>query len=55
MSDEKSIRIIEFSGSQSDWDGWSEKFLARAENKGYRKLLLFKKNQVGIDVVPTES
>ncbi len=22
----KSIRIIEFSGKQSDWNGWSEKF-----------------------------
>ena len=55
MTEEKSIRIIEFSGDQSDWDGWSEKFLARAEHKGYRKLLLCKKNQAGTDVVPTES
>ena len=55
MSEEKSIRIIEFSGKQSDWDGWSEKFLAKAEHKGYRKLLLCKRNTVGYDVIPTES
>jgi len=55
MSDEKSIRIIEFSGKQSDWDGWSEKFLAKAEHKGYRKLLLCKKSKSGFDIVPTES
>ncbi len=35
VRDEKAIRIIEFSGRQSDWDGWSVKFLTRAENKGY--------------------
>lgn len=55
MSEEKSIRIIEFSGKQSDWDGWSEKFLAKAEHKGYRKLLLCKKSKSGFDIVPTES
>ena len=33
MSEEKSIRIIEFSGKQSDWGGWSEKFLTKAEMK----------------------
>ena len=54
MSEEKSIRIIEFSGKQSDWDGWSEKFLAKAEHKGYRKLLLCRKNKDGYDVIPTE-
>jgi len=53
MSEEKSIRIIEFSGKQSDWDGWSEKHLAKAEYKGYRKLMLCKKNEEGFDVVPT--
>ena len=37
---EKSICIIEFSCKQSDWDGRSEKFLARAKCKGYKKLLL---------------
>ena len=45
---EKSIRIIEFSGKQSDWDVWSEKFLARAKCKGYKKLLL------GSEKVPTQ-
>ena len=35
VSEERAIRIIEFSGKQSDWDGWSEKFLAKAEMKRY--------------------
>ena len=34
MSDLKSIRVIEFSGRTTDWEGWSEKFLARAKRKG---------------------
>ena len=55
MSDKKAILIIKFSGRQSDWDGWSVKFLARAENKGYRKLLLRKKNKIGYDIVRKES
>ena len=54
MSEEKSIRIIEFSGKQSDWDGWSEKFLAKAEHKGYKKLLLCRKNKDGYDVISTD-
>ena len=54
MSEEKSICVISFSGKKSSWDGWSEKFLAKAEFKGYRKLLLCKKNKVGVDRVPTE-
>ncbi len=32
--EEISVRIIEFSGKQADWDGWSEKFLARAKRRG---------------------
>ena len=54
MSVEKSIRILEFSGKNDHWDGWSEKFLANAEFSGYCKLLLCKKNKSGFDVVPTE-
>ena len=38
-SDEKSIRVIEFSGKPSDWKIWSRKFLARANRKGYKALL----------------
>lgn len=43
MSDEKntaSIRVIPFSGKSVDWPVWSEKFLARARRKGYKKILL---------------
>ena len=49
MSDLKSIRVIEFSGRTTDWEGWSEKFLARAKRKGYKKLL------VGKETVPNVS
>ena len=38
--DEKPIRVIAFSGKQQDWTMWEEKFLARANKKGYKKLLV---------------
>ena len=47
--DIKSIRVIEFSGKTSDWEGWSEKFLARGKRKEYKKILLGKVR------VPTQS
>lgn len=45
----KSIRVLEFSGKTSEWEGWSEKFKARAKRKGYKDLLLGKK------AIPTDS
>ena len=54
MSDKKAIRKIVWSGKNSDYDGWSEKHLAKAEYKGYHKLLLYRKNMNGFDVVSTE-
>ena len=36
--------MINFSGRTSDWEGWSEKFLARSKKKGYKKLLTGKEN-----------
>ena len=39
-TDEKSLRVIEFSGSAKDWEVWSEKFKARGKRKGNTKLLL---------------
>lgn len=54
MSEEKSLRVIPFSGKRSDWDGWSEKMLAKMEWLGCRKLLLCEKNEEGYDVVPTK-
>ena len=38
--EEKSLLVIEFSGSTKDWDIWSEKFKAQERKKGYAKLLL---------------
>ena len=52
MSDEKGtniIRVIPFSGNAVDWSVWSEKFLARARRKGYKKILL------GEEVVPDDA
>ena len=36
---EKSLRIIEFSGKKDDWKVWSVKWLARANRRGYKKLV----------------
>ena len=38
--DLKSIRVLEISGKTSDWEWWSEKFLARGKRLGYKKLVL---------------
>ena len=40
----KTIRVLDFDGKASNWEGWSEKFLARAKRKGYKELLTGKKN-----------
>ncbi len=44
MSEEitKVIRILPFSGKQSDWRMWSKKFLARAKIQGYKDVLTMK-------------
>ena len=47
MSEMRSICVINFSGRTSDWEGWSEKFLARSKKKGYKKFL------TGKDDIPT--
>ena len=47
--DDKAIRVIAFSGKQVDWTVWEEKFLAKANSKGYRKVLL------GAEVAPSDS
>ena len=54
MKDERkkgtaSIKVIPFSGKAVDWPVWSEKFLARARRKGYKKILL------GKEVVPDDA
>ena len=55
MSDEKAIRVQVWNGDRKQYDPWSEKVLAKAECKGYRKLLLCKKQKKGFDIVPTET
>ena len=39
MSDEKTIRILTFSGKKDDWNMWAEKFLAKASIKGFDEIL----------------
>ncbi len=48
-TDLKSIRVFEFSGETSDWEGWSEKVFARGKWLCYKKLLL------GRDNIPMET
>ncbi len=50
-TEDKSLQIVEFTGKH--WDVWSETFLARGKRKGYTKILLCRKDQVGFDKVPT--
>ena len=52
-SKEKSIHVIKFFGNKFDWDGQSEKFLAKAAFQGYQKLLLGKKSKAGYDEMST--
>ena len=54
MSDKKAIRVQVWNGDRKQCDPCSEKVLAKAECKGYCKLLLCKKQTKGFDVVPTE-
>ena len=39
-TEEKSLCVIELSGSAKDWEIWSEKFKAQGKRKGYTKLPL---------------
>ena len=45
---DQAIRIIAFSGKHVDWTVWEEKFLAKANMKGYKKVLL------GKEITPTD-
>ena len=38
-SNEKTIRILTFSGKKEDWMMWSDKFMAKAMMKGYNEIL----------------
>ena len=42
--EEKSIRVLTFSGKDEDWDMWSKKFLAMAQRKKYKDILTGKMN-----------
>ena len=47
MSELKSICVLNFLGRTTDWEGWSDTFLARSKRKVYKKLL------IGKERVPT--
>ena len=44
----KKILFLDFDGKANNWEGWSEKFLARAKRKGYKELLM------GTKAIPTK-
>lgn len=44
----KKILVLDFDGKANNWEGWSEKFLARAKRKGYKELLM------GTKAIPTK-
>jgi len=46
---DKSIRVINFIGKQTEWAVWETKFLAKADSGGFKKVLL------GIEKVPKDS
>ena len=46
---DKSIRVISFNAKQSEWTFQETKFLAKANCRGFKKVLL------GIDRVPKDS
>ena len=49
MSNEKTIKVIEFSGKKKDWDFWEEKFIARASRRGYKEVLTCKPTEIPKD------
>ena len=42
-TDEKTIKVLQFSGKEEDWRMWSAKFMARANLRGFAEILNAKK------------
>ena len=36
----KAIKVLKFTGNESEWDHWSEKFVALARARGFAGILL---------------
>ena len=36
----KAIKVLKFTGKESEWDHWSEKFVALARARGFARILL---------------
>ena len=36
----KAIKVLKFTGKESEWDHWSEKFVALAKARGFAGILL---------------
>ena len=49
-TDERSIRVISFSGKKTDWDMWEEKFLARARRRGFKQVLVTDPDTIPADL-----
>src|SRR6056300_127745 len=58
-AEDKAIRVITFSGKQEEWSVWEAKFLAKANRKGFKKVLLGsekvpKDDELNADVTSSE-
>ena len=40
QDDLKAIKVLKFTGKESEWDHWSEKFVALARSRGFAEILL---------------
>ena len=36
----KAIKVLNFTGKESEWDHWSEKFVALTRARGFERILL---------------
>ena len=45
----KAIKVLKFTGKESEWDHWSEKFIALARARGFAGILLGKEQAPNAD------
>ena len=55
VTEDKAIRVITFSGKREEWSVWEAKFLAKANRKGFKKVLLGKEKAPADSVSVDES
>ena len=45
----KAIKVLKFTGKESEWDHWSEKFVPLARARGFTRILLGKEQAPNAD------